>query len=198
MQKKNQQKRREEIEQTAYDLLDEFGYEGISMLKIARAAKASNETLYRWYGDKKGLFQSLVASNAKTIASQLQSLESQTISTETIQHIGEQLLTMLVSRKAIALNKAAAGDPSGDLGRALATHGRQTIMPLMTNIFDQFCKSQNMPNDDDSNFADIYIRLLVGDLQIRRTTNALSKFTQKDISKRVAETNQLIIKLIRV
>ncbi|WP_237352646.1 TetR family transcriptional regulator [Rhizobium leguminosarum] len=35
------------------------------MLDIAKAAKASNETLYRWYGDKNGLFQTMVESNAR-------------------------------------------------------------------------------------------------------------------------------------
>ena len=51
------------IEQAAYELIDEFGYDGISMLKIAKRAKASNETLYKWYGDKKGLFSALVETN---------------------------------------------------------------------------------------------------------------------------------------
>ena len=44
-------KKQRQIEQAAYDLLEQQGYDGISMLKIARRAKASNETLYRCYGD---------------------------------------------------------------------------------------------------------------------------------------------------
>ena len=60
MKKEKKVQRQSEIETAAYALLDEFGYGGISMLKIAKRAKASNETIYRWYGDKLGLFKSLV------------------------------------------------------------------------------------------------------------------------------------------
>ncbi len=45
-------------------MLDAKGYAGASMLAIARQAKASNETLYNWYGDKNGLFRALVVRNA--------------------------------------------------------------------------------------------------------------------------------------
>ncbi|WP_292180317.1 TetR/AcrR family transcriptional regulator [Mesorhizobium sp.] len=57
---------RAQIERAAYKLLKERGYGGISMLGIAKEAKASNETLYRWYGDKKGLFKTMVENNART------------------------------------------------------------------------------------------------------------------------------------
>ncbi|MCP4433742.1 MAG: TetR/AcrR family transcriptional regulator, partial [Gammaproteobacteria bacterium] len=43
------------IEEATYELLAESGYHACSMLSIAKRAKASNETLYRWYGDKVGL-----------------------------------------------------------------------------------------------------------------------------------------------
>ena len=46
------QQRRRQIEAAAYDLLVQYGYDGTSMLAVAKAAKASNETMYRWYGDK--------------------------------------------------------------------------------------------------------------------------------------------------
>ena len=65
MKEENRLKRQGEIEQAAYALLREDGYGNISMLKVAKRAKASNETLYRWYGDKLGLFGALVAKNAE-------------------------------------------------------------------------------------------------------------------------------------
>ena len=52
------------IHAAAYDLLARHGYGGTSMLRVAQAAKASNETLYRWYGDKDGLFTAMVRANA--------------------------------------------------------------------------------------------------------------------------------------
>ena len=49
--------RQQQIEDAAYEVLEAKGYDGTSMLGIARQARASNETLYNWYGDKQGLFQ---------------------------------------------------------------------------------------------------------------------------------------------
>jgi AcrR family transcriptional regulator len=49
-----QNERRERIEKAAYDVLAETGYKGASLLLIAQRASVSNETLYRWYGNKQG------------------------------------------------------------------------------------------------------------------------------------------------
>ena len=54
--------RAEEIETAAYGVLEAKGYDGLTMLAVARAAKASNEMLYRWYGDKQGLIEALIRS----------------------------------------------------------------------------------------------------------------------------------------
>ncbi len=64
--------RQKQIAEAAYDVLAEKGYAGASMLSIAKKAKASNETLYRWYGNKQGLFRDLVAQNAELVAEQLE------------------------------------------------------------------------------------------------------------------------------
>ncbi|MEQ8740678.1 MAG: helix-turn-helix domain-containing protein, partial [Hoeflea sp.] len=55
--------RQAQIEQAAYEVLEEKGYAATSMLAIAKRARASNETLYNWYGDKTGLFRALVVRN---------------------------------------------------------------------------------------------------------------------------------------
>ena len=60
MRSEKKQARHEAITKAAYAQLAKNGYDGTSMLSIAKAAKASNETLYRWYGDKQGLFAAMV------------------------------------------------------------------------------------------------------------------------------------------
>ena len=53
-------------------IMEEKGYVGASMLAVAKKAKASNETLYNWYGDKRGLFQALVLRNAEDVKTYLE------------------------------------------------------------------------------------------------------------------------------
>src|SRR5215212_10868178 len=44
----------------ALSVLTERGYKSASMREIAGRARASKETLYAWFGDKRGLFEELV------------------------------------------------------------------------------------------------------------------------------------------
>ena len=64
MRQDQQDIRKNEIEAAAYTLLAEKGFGGMSMLTLAKTARASNETLYRWYGDKLGLVSRMIARNA--------------------------------------------------------------------------------------------------------------------------------------
>src|SRR5918994_7363528 len=59
--------RREEILEVALFVLAERGYGGASMLEIARRARASKETLYAWFGSKRGLFEELVSWQAERV-----------------------------------------------------------------------------------------------------------------------------------
>lgn len=67
MKRETQLIRKDQIERAAYEVLKEKGYAGASMLSIARKARASNETVYNWYGDKAGLFKALVQRNAAEV-----------------------------------------------------------------------------------------------------------------------------------
>lgn len=185
--------RQNEIEQAAYELLDEYGYEGISMLKIAKRAKASNETLYKWYGDKRGLFSQLVKNNSQNVQDFLESeIDLQQITHDMLLPLGIKLLSLLLSPRAIALNRAAAGDASGKLGQQLAASGRKTIMPLIVTIFDHIAQENKLtgsPND----LAELYLRLLVGDWQIRRVTGAMDEISSNEMNNRADQTKNLIM-----
>ncbi|WP_372990533.1 TetR/AcrR family transcriptional regulator, partial [Sulfitobacter sp.] len=104
--------RQEQIEVAAYKLLEQKGFAGTSMQGIARLAKASNETLYNWYGDKQGLFKALVARNADEVKSLLEEeLDAQRDALGILGLLGPRLLSLLLGPRAIALNRAAAADP---------------------------------------------------------------------------------------
>lgn len=72
MRKEKRSLRQQQIEDAAYEVLEIKGYGGTSMLGIAKQARASNETLYNWYGDKQGLFQALVMRNAEQVKEYLE------------------------------------------------------------------------------------------------------------------------------
>jgi AcrR family transcriptional regulator len=169
MRDENKASRQDKIEQAAYAVLEEKGYAGASMLAIAKAARASNETLYNWYGDKTGLFKALVLRNAEQVKAQLEEgLNSGDSPLEILKALGPRLLALLVSPRAIQLNRAAAADPSGELGAVISERGRETVAPLIGEVLERARQGGEIDFDAKADAVGLYLNLLVGDLQIRR------------------------------
>lgn len=169
------------IEAAAYDVLKEKGFKGASMLAIAKAAKASNETLYRWYGDKTGLFSALIERNAMVVAGELAKVrDTGATGLPALCAVGKTLLTMVTSEKAVSLNRAAAGDITGTLGQALATQGRGRVQPILAALMEEAYG----PSPRIAEYTECYISLLIGDIQIRRATGAIEQPPQAELDAR--------------
>ncbi|MCR9237893.1 MAG: TetR/AcrR family transcriptional regulator [Alphaproteobacteria bacterium] len=190
------QKRHQEISEAAYALLDKHGYGGTSMLSIAKAAGASNETLYRWYGDKQNLFAAMVQDNAAIVKAELEaSLTGDDDPMAALTKIGAKLLTLLTGERAIALNRAAASDSSGALGATIAEAGRGTIAPLLEKLFARMVQTGVLAVENSSEATEIYLGLLIGDLQIRRVIGQLEPLSEAACSARSDRALVLLRKL---
>jgi AcrR family transcriptional regulator len=179
MRAETKEKREAQIAEAAYRLLEERGYGAVSMLMIAKAAKASNETLYKWYGDKAGLFLALVQRNTREVQVVLDGLSPQADLREALSQVGPVLLAMLLGPRAVALNRAAAGDASGRLGQALAEAGRNVVGPMLARMMAR-AEIALPPREA----AQLYIALLVGDSQIRRVIGVMAEPDQAEIRER--------------
>ncbi len=161
--------RQKQIETAAYEVLEVKGYGGTSMLGIAKQARASNETLYNWYGDKQGLFQALVTRNAVEVKNHLQAeLETDHDALAILATLGPKLLDLLTGDRAVALNRAAAADSSGELGATLSKSGRETVFPLIEKVLGRAKSEGKLRFDHTGEAVGLYLDLLIGDLQIRR------------------------------
>lgn len=161
--------RQEQIEEAAYRVLEQKGYAGATMQAIAREARASHETLYNWYGDKLGLFGALVARNSGRIRALLEErIAAGAPPIRTLEMLGPQLIGLLTSPRAVALNRAAAADSSGTLAAAISAGGRQTVGPLIAAVLSAARDRGELVFDDPHAALSLYSDLLVGDLQHRR------------------------------
>jgi len=161
--------RQQQIEAAAYDVLEAKGYGGTSMLGIAKQARASNETLYNWYGDKQGLFQALVARNAEEVKQHLEAeLQTDHDALLILGTLGPKLLTLLIGDRAVALNRAAAADSTGELGAALSKAGREAVVPLIEQVLLRAKNDGQLTFENTGEAVGLYLDLLIGDQQIRR------------------------------
>ena len=195
MREETKQKRHEVITEAAFGLLAERGYDGTSMLSIAKAAKASNETLYRWYGDKRGLFEAMVRNNAADIKTKMETaIKSGDDTIDTLTKIAPVFLTMLLGEKAILLNRAAAADPSGELGDAISAGGREVVQPLFAALMRDIGR---IYHKDPSEFTVVFMSLLIGDQQIRRVIGMQDVPTQMQIDARCEMALTAFFKVLR-
>ena len=196
MRDENRAARQEKIEEAAYAVLEAKGYAGTSMLAIARAARASNETLYNWYGDKTGLFKALVVRNAEEVRTLLQDgLDSDASPLEILQALGPRLLELLVSPRAIQLNRAAAADPTGELGAVISERGRETVGPLIGAVMERARQAGALKFDDTGEAVGLYLNLLVGDLQIRRVIGREPPLDAHAINRRAEQACERFLRL---
>jgi AcrR family transcriptional regulator len=194
MREETKKRRHEAIAAAAYTLLAEKGYDGASMLSIAKMAKASNETLYRWYGDKQGLFRALVQDNAAQIADELgQAIRRNDDPMQTLERVAPVFLTMLLGERGVLLNRAAASEPTGELGVALSAGGRDVVQPLFKDVMMGVAKGDNAQAEM---LTGAFLGLLVGDLQIKRVIGVHPVLTQAQIDARVTGALRLFRKLV--
>ncbi len=177
-------RREAEIAEAAYRLLDEVGLAGTTVTAVAKAARASNETLYRWYGDRTGLFAALVRRNAGLIRDELEA--SAGTGLDGLARIGPRLLAMVTGPRAVALNRAAAADASGTLGAELARGGRENVAPLIAARIAEAQSRGALAAAPPGEIAETYLALLIGDLQIRRATGAIGQPSMPEIETRAA------------
>ena len=186
--------RQDAIAAAAYRLLEQHGFAATTMQAIAREARASMETFYRWYGDKTGLFRALIARNTDEVAAALDGLPDAGI--DRLHRTGAALLTMLLGDRAVALNRAAAADASGTLGAVLAEGGRNALLPRLQAVVQQAQATGALAAHADTvTLTEHWLAFLIGDLQIRRVTGALPPLPPDTIAARAETAAALLVRL---
>ncbi len=191
MPRPDRDEREQQIEAAAYRLLEGRGFAATGMRMIAQEAHASIETLYRWYGDKTGMFAALIARNAAEVGDVLDGmLDQDARATAVLARAGPALLTMLLGERAVALNRAAAADATATLGPILAREGRDAMAPRIADIMaralaaEEFGPRRDEPSPQPADLAELWLTLLIGDLQIRRVTGAIGPLSPDEIARR--------------
>ncbi len=191
-----QAKRRAEIEAAAFRVLERVGYKKASMLQIAKEAKASNETLYAWYGNKQALFQSLIVANAEAVEDALKS--TLTGSANDLFELGKLVLGFTAGDKAIIINRAAVADvqETGLLSQAIESHARQAMLRVIKAYLTELEVSGKFTFDLGVEAAtEVYVSLLMGELQMQQALGSMAALSSNEIEARSLRASTLFSKL---
>lgn len=176
------------ILEAARAVLAEKGYAAASMLDVARRARVSKETLYGRFGDKRGLFEALVRTNADTVVPALaEAMGDARLPLETtLERFAVALQTLLLGESALTVNRAAMAEAAADaaLGRLLDANGRGRVVPLLAGVLERHRAAGELAYDSVEEPASTLVALVIGDQQVRRLLGALAMPTPDAIEAR--------------
>ena len=168
--------RQSEVLDAVLALLVEGG-EGLTMTAVARRARCSKETLYKWFGDRDGLLAATVrwqASRVRAGSFDRARLDAAVLR-ESLERFAADWLSVIASRTSIALNRVAvahAGSGKSNLGAIVLANGRFAIGARMKPLLEA-AREVGLLAFDDTEAAfrtffglvgrDVQIRLLLGD-----------------------------------
>ncbi len=94
--------RRRRVLDAAFAELLESGYDGLTMLGVARRAGASKETLYAWFGSRDGLLRAMIETNADGSAERVAAaLDDDGDPTEVLVGYAGGLLRLLTDQRSV-------------------------------------------------------------------------------------------------
>ncbi len=198
MKEENRAKRRDRILDVAVEVLAERGYRDANMLEVARRAKASKETLYSWFGDKRGVFEAVIRRNAASVQTVMAAqLEADVPIEEALKAFGAALLTLLTGDAAVALNRAAIAEAASDrkLADILVTEGREATLPAFIRYLEGQAQQGRLQLSASEVAAEDFLGLLLGDLQIRRLLGAHPKPGRAQIEARAQAATEKFLRL---
>ncbi len=189
----------EEILNVALSVLAERGYRGASMLQIARRAQASKETLYAWFGDKRGLFEELVRWQAERV---------DTVITPNLERDGDEpaevlrgfaleLQRLLLGERAVVINRAAISEAASNptFARILATQGRGSVVLKLERYLEGQRERGRLEFEEAEAAIDAIIGLAIGDQQVRRLLGVLPRPETEQMEARAERAARMFLML---
>ncbi len=191
--------RREEILGVALSVLAERGYRGASMLEIARRAQASKETLYAWFGDKRGLFEELVRWQAERVdAAIAPNLDHGSDDpSEVLRGFVLELQRLLLGERSVVINRAAISEATSDptFARILAAQGRGSVVPKLVRYLEGQRERGRLEFEEAGAAIDTIIGLAIGDQQVRRLLGVLPIPDPEQMEARAERTVRSFLRL---
>lgn len=164
------EERESEILDAAFLVLRSRGIEGLTMDAVASQARASKETLYKWFGDLDGLLKRLIERNADgAITPLLSALNEPEVSVAAaraaLRDFAVSLLTFLTSEMSVVINRAAMASPR--LGKELRESGPRRVAAAAAAYFDKMAEGGLISSGKREDLFALFFGLIVRDAQIQ-------------------------------
>lgn len=164
--------RQNAVLEEALRLLVSGGEKALTTAGVARAANCSKESLYKWFGDRDGLMEAMIAYQASKVRTG--EVAAGSLTRETLERLLDEfalaLLEVLAGDVSLALNRLAIGQASRDgsqLGEMLLERGRRQIGRRAAGLLSAAKRAGLIDFDDAAEAYETLYGLIVADWHVR-------------------------------
>ena len=181
--------RQNAVLEEALRLLVSGGEKALTTAGVARAANCSKESLYKWFGDRDGLMEAMIAyqaSKVRTGDGTLANLNRAGLE-KLLQEFANGLLDVLSGDVSLALNRLAIGQASREssqLGEMLLERGRRQIGRRATALLISAKRAGLIAFDDANEAYETLYGLIVRDLHVRMMLGEDISAIRKEFGRR--------------
>jgi AcrR family transcriptional regulator len=181
--------RQNAVLEEALRLLVSGGEKALTTAGVARAANCSKESLYKWFGDRDGLMEAMIAyqaSKVRTGDGTLANLNRAGLE-KLLLEFANGLLDVLSGDVSLALNRLAIGQASREssqLGEMLLERGRRQIGRRATALLISAKRAGLIAFDDANEAYETLYGLIVRDLHVRMMLGEDISAIRKEFGRR--------------
>lgn len=171
------------------------GRETLTMTAVARRARCSKETLYKWFGDRDGLLAATVRWQASRVRAgnfDRQRLDAAMLQ-ESLERFAANWLAVISSRTSIALNRVAvahAGSGRSNLGAIVLANGRFAIGERLKPLLEAGRDVGLLAFDDTEAAFRTFFGLVGRDVQIRLLLGDAIEMSSEGIARDAADATR--------
>jgi AcrR family transcriptional regulator len=181
--------RQNAVLEEALQLLVSGGEKALTTAGVARAANCSKESLYKWFGDRDGLMEAMIAYQASKVRTGDAALANLTRPTleRLLTEFASGLLDVLSGDVSLALNRLAIGQASREssqLGEMLLERGRRQIGRRATALLISAKRAGLIGFDDANEAYETLYGLIVRDLHVRMMLGENVTAMKKEFGRR--------------
>jgi AcrR family transcriptional regulator len=172
----------------------------LTVSDIARRANCSKETLYKWFGDRAGIFTATVrwqASKVRAGSYDSQHLDAGALR-ESLESFAANWLKVISSRTSVALNRVAIGraaSAKADLGRIVLANGRFAIGERLKPLLEAGRDAGLLAFDNSETAFRTFFGLVGRDVQIRLLLGDTLKMSGAEIARDAARATDQFLTL---
>lgn len=190
--------RNETILSAAFDVFEEKGLHGATMLEIATAAKVSKETLYARFDSKEGLFYALLAWGSQKASVDLDVLteELHNDPVAALENYGVACLGKMMQPESIEVQRIVVSEAKRmpEIARVFDEFTCQAATAMLDRVVDALEAKGVVVVDERGAFADAFIGLLRGNLHHGVTLGILPQPSEEEVAAYARRAMKLLLR----